>query len=145
MNVAISRCGNIYGGGDINTNRLIPNTIRRLIHGQRPQIWGSGQETRDLFYVEDCVDAYLLLAEKDATGPYNFSTGEELTVRKVVETICRLMDKPLHIETCNHLQGEISYQVLDSTRARVELGWEPKYRLEDGLRKTIEWYREYYK
>jgi CDP-glucose 4,6-dehydratase len=143
LNVAISRCGNIYGGGDLNWNRLIPNTIRRLIRGDAPVVYGTGDETRDLFYVEDVVAAYLTLIERNASGPYNFSTGEELTVRSVIETICRLMDKPVHYQTLNQMRGQIPNQVLDSTRARTELGWQPLYSLEDGLRLTIEWYREY--
>jgi len=143
LNVAISRCGNIYGGGDLNWNRLIPNTIRRLIRGETPVVYGTGYESRDLFYVEDTVNAYLMLIEKDATGPYNFSTGEELTVRSVIETICRLMDKPIHMQTLNQMRGQIANQVLDSTKARTELGWQPLYSLEDGLRVTIDWYRSY--
>ena len=145
LRVSISRCGNIYGGGDLTWNRLIPNTIRRLIRGNTPVVYGAGSETRDLFYVEDTVNAYLRLIECDASGPYNFSTGEELTVKSVIETICRLMDKPVHYDTLNMLKGEISYQVLDSTKARTELGWEPLYTLEEGLKRTIVWYREYLK
>jgi len=143
LNIAISRCGNIYGGGDLNWNRLIPNTIRRLIRGDAPVVYGTGSETRDLFYVEDCVNAYLTLIEKNAAGPYNFSTGEELTVRSVIETICRLMDKPVHYQTLNQLKGQIPNQVLDSTKARQELGWSPLFSLEEGLQLTIEWYRNY--
>ncbi len=143
LHVAITRNGNIYGGGDMNWNRLIPNTIRRLLRGQTPVVWGAGTETRDLFYVEDVVNAYLTLVEKDATGAYNFSTGEELTVKSVIETICRLMDKPVSYDTLNMTRGEISYQVLDSTKARQELGWHPLYTLEAGLAKTIAWYEEY--
>lgn len=143
LHVAISRCGNIYGGGDLNWNRLIPNTVRRLVRGETPVIYGTGYETRDLFYVEDVVNSYLLLAERDATGPYNFSTGEELTVRSVIETICRIMGKPVHINTLNQARGQIPNQVLDSSKARAELGWTPEYTLESGLTKTISWYETY--
>ena len=145
LHVAISRCGNIYGGGDLNWNRLIPNTIRRLVRGETPVIYGTGYETRDLFYVEDVVQAYLTLIEKDATGPYNFSTGEELTVSSVISTICRLMEKPVHYNTLNQAGGQIPNQVLDSSKARMELGWQPEYTLESGLRKTIAWYRGWFK
>ena len=143
LHVAISRCGNIYGGGDLNWNRLIPNTVRRLIRGETPVIYGTGFETRDLFYVEDCVSAYLTLIEKDATGPYNFSTGDELSVISVIATICRLMDRPVHYNTLNQAKGQIPNQVLDSSKARLELDWLPEYSLESGLLKTIQWYREY--
>jgi len=143
LHIAISRCGNIYGGGDLNWNRLIPNTIRRLVRGDTPVVYGSGAETRDLFYVGDVVNAYLTLIERDATGPYNFSTGEELTVRSVIETICRLMDKPVHYDTLNQMRGQIPNQVLDSSKARQELGWTPLFTLEAGLQETIAWYEEY--
>lgn len=143
MHIAITRNGNIYGGGDLNWNRLIPNTIRRLVRGNTPVVYGAGSETRDLFYVEDVVNAYLCLVEKDATGPYNFSTGEELTVKSVIETICRLMGAPIHYDTLMQIRGEISYQVLDSSKARQELGWSPGFTLEQGLTRTIDWYREY--
>lgn len=143
LHIAITRNGNIYGGGDLNWNRLIPNTIRRLLRGHTPVVYGAGSETRDLFYVEDVVNAYLCLVEQDAIGAYNFSTGEELTVKSVIETICRLMERPVHYDTLNLTRGEISYQVLDSTKARLELGWKPQYTLEAGLRRTIAWYREY--
>ncbi len=142
LHVAITRCGNIYGGGDLDFKRLVPNTVRRLLRGQTPVIYGYGTETRDFFYVEDVVAAYLCLAEKDARGPYNFSMGEEITVRRMIETICRLMDCQVHPTTLNEPHGMIAYQVLDSSKARAELGWEPRYSLEQGLEKTIEWYRE---
>ena len=145
LHVAISRCGNIYGGGDLNWNRLIPNTVRRLMRGETPVVYGTGYETRDLFYVEDVVKAYLTLIEKNATGPYNFSTGEELTVSSVISTICRLMEKPVHYNTLNQAWGQIPNQVLDSSKARTELGWIPEYTLESGLARTIQWYREYLK
>jgi CDP-glucose 4,6-dehydratase len=143
LRIAITRCGNIYGGGDLDFKRLVPNTIRRLVRGQTPVIYGCGTETRDFFYVEDVVGAYLTLAEKDARGPYNFSMGEEITVRRMIETICKLMDAPVHIQTLNQPAGMIAHQVLDSSRARMELGWKPGYTLEEGLGKTIGWYREY--
>jgi CDP-glucose 4,6-dehydratase len=141
--IAIARCGNIYGGGDMNWNRLIPNTIRRIIRGKIPVIWGTGDETRDYFYVEDTVNAYLLLSEKQAIGPYNFSTGEELTVKSVIETVCDLMDVPRQYDILHNVNGEIFYQWLDSTKARTNLGWKPQCTLKEGLQKTIEWYRMY--
>ena len=145
LRIAITRCGNIYGGGDLDLKRLVPNTIRRLLRGQTPVIYGYGTETRDFFYVEDVVSAYLTLAEKDARGPYNFSMGEEITVRRMIETICRLMDQPVHVHTFNQPRGMIAYQVLDSSRARMELGWSPQFTLEAGLAKTIKWYEDYLK
>jgi CDP-glucose 4,6-dehydratase len=145
LHIAITRCGNIYGGGDLDWKRLVPNTVRRILRGQTPVIYGCGTETRDFFYVEDVAGAYLTLAEKDARGPYNFSLGEEITVRRMIETICKIMDAPVHVQTLNNPAGMIAHQVLDSSRARKELGWKPCYTLEEGLRKTIAWYREYLK
>jgi CDP-glucose 4,6-dehydratase len=139
--IAITRCGNIYGGGDMNWSRLIPNTIRRILKGQLPVIHGSGSETRDYFYVEDCVQAYMLLSERTAVGPYNFSTGEEMTVKKVIETLCKVMDVPVQYDTLCNANAEIYYQWLDSTKARTNLGWLPKYSFAEGLRKTVDWYR----
>lgn len=143
MRIAITRCGNIYGGGDLDFKRLVPNTVRRLLRGQTPVIYGCGTETRDFFYVKDVVGAYLTLAEKDARGPYNFSMGDEITVKRMIETICQLMGAPVHIQTLNNPHGMIAHQVLDSSRARQELGWQPGYTLEAGLQETIEWYREW--
>jgi len=145
LRIAITRCGNIYGGGDLDFKRLVPNTVRRLLRAQTPVIYGCGTETRDFFFVLDVVSAYLTLAEKDARGPYNFSLGEEITVRRMIETICKLMDAPVHVQTLNQPHGMIAHQVLDSSRARAELGWTAAYSLESGLEKTIEWYREWLK
>jgi CDP-glucose 4,6-dehydratase len=143
MRIAITRCGNIYGGGDTDWKRLVPNTIRRIVRGQTPVVYGYGDETRDFFYVEDVVNAYLTLAEKDARGPYNFSMGQQISVREMIETICILMDEPCQITALNNPRGMIKHQWLNSTRARVELGWKPLYTLEEGLAETIKWYREY--
>lgn len=142
MPIAITRCGNIYGGGDMNWSRLIPNTIRRILNGKLPVINGTGNETRDYFYVEDCVSAYMLLSEKQAVGPYNFSTGEEITVLKVIETLCKIMDVPVQYDVLGNFNAEIEYQWLDSTKARQNLGWSPRYSFAEGLRRTVDWYRK---
>jgi CDP-glucose 4,6-dehydratase len=141
--IAITRCGNIYGGGDMNWSRLIPNSIRRILRGQVPIIHGTGDETRDYFYVEDCVNAYILLSEKEARGAYNFSTGEEMTVKRVIETLCKIMDVPVQYDTMKNMDAEIWYQWLDSSHARQNLGWAPKYSFAEGLRRTVEWYRNW--
>lgn len=141
--IAITRCGNIYGGGDMNWNRLIPNTIRRIIRGKLPVIWGSGEETRDYLYVKDCVDSYVLLSECDAVGPYNFSTGEELTVLAVIEAVCKEMKVRIKFDTLGKVGNEINYQWLDSTKARTNLNWKPNYKFDKGIRNTVKWYKEY--
>lgn len=141
--LAITRCGNIYGGGDVNWSRLIPRTIRRILRGKLPEIWGSGTETRDYFYVKDCVDAYVLLSEREAVGPYNFSTGEELTVQKVIEMICKEMKTPIKFDALGKVENEITYQWLDSTKARTNLNWKPNYKFKAGIKNTVQWYKDY--
>ena len=141
--IAITRCGNIYGGGDVNWSRLIPNTIRRILSGKLPEIWGTGEETRDYFYVYDCARAYMLLSQKEAHGAYNFSTGEELTVRRVIDYICNELKVPLQYDVLNHTDGQISYQWLDSSKARRNLGWLPEYEFDKGIKDTVRWYKDY--
>jgi CDP-glucose 4,6-dehydratase len=147
--VVITRCGNIYGGGDLNWNRIVPGTIRSLIRHQRPIIRSNGQLTRDYFYVNDAVEAYLMLAERLAADrgligqAFNFSNDQPLSVLQIVEQITRVMGSDLEPEVLNQASGEIADQYLDATRARTRLGWAPRYGLERGLRETIEWYRQY--
>jgi len=115
------------------------------LRGKLPEIWGSGNETRDYFFVKDCVDAYILLSEREAIGPYNFSTGEEMTVKDVVEAICKEMKTPIQFDVRNNLDAEINYQWLDSTKARTNLGWKPNYKFKVGIKSTVQWYRDYLK
>jgi len=147
--VAIARCGNVYGGNDLNFSRIIPGTIRSLLRGEAPVIRSDGTYVRDYVYVKDVVDAYLLLAEsvdrEDVAGEaFNFSTEKPSTVFEIVETITRLMHlehlKPLVL---NSTQGEIKSQYLDAGKAKKVLGWHPRYNLEQGLGETITWYEGY--
>lgn len=144
QSIAIARCGNIYGAGDMNWNRLVPNTIRRLVNGQAPVIWGTGNETRDFIYVEDVVDGYMALVERDARGAMNFGTGKATTVCEMIGKICERFGRPALWEMRAKEVGEIDFQVLDATRAAVELEWQPKVSLEDGLNETVDWYRKYF-
>jgi len=148
--VVIARCGNVYGGNDLNFSRIIPGTIRSLLRGDAPVIRSDGTYVRDYVYVKDIVDAYLLLAEsvdrEDVAGKaFNFSTETPLTVFEIVETITRLMHlehlKPLVL---NNTQGEIKSQYLDADKAKKVLGWQPRYDLEQGLRETVAWYEGYF-
>ena len=143
MDLAITRCGNIYGGGDMNWSRLIPRTIRRILSKKLPEIWGTGDETRDYFYVKDCVNAYMLLSEHEAHGAYNFSTGEELNVKDVIGYICKAMGVPVRYDIKGNSGDEINYQWLDSTKARHNLNWRPEYTFKDGIRSTVKWYMDY--
>jgi CDP-glucose 4,6-dehydratase len=144
--VAITRCGNLYGGGDLNFNRLVPGTIRSVVMDERPVIRSDGKYIRDYFYVRDAVHAYLRLAERmTADGlqgeAFNFGNEQPISVVDLVGTILRLMDSDLEPVVLNQASREIREQYLDCAKARRMLEWRPSYSLEDGLRETIEWYR----
>lgn len=147
--VCVTRCGNFYGGGDLNWNRLVPGTIRSVLRGERPIIRSDGQYIRDYVYVEDGARAYLLLAAQLGRRPelagqaFNFSCGQRLTVTEMVSTILRVMGSGLEADVRNDASNEIRDQSLDATRAAALLGWAPAFTLEEGLRRTIDWYREY--
>jgi CDP-glucose 4,6-dehydratase len=145
--VVITRCGNFYGGGDLNWNRIVPGTIRSILRGQRPVIRSDGNFVRDYFYVEDGAAAYLLLAEALSGNPelsgeaFNFSYGNRITVLEMARRILQLMGADLQPDIRNEASNEIRRQYLDAEKARMLLGWNPLFGLEEGLRKTIEWYR----
>jgi len=147
--VAITRCGNFYGGGDLNWNRIIPGTIRSILRGQRPVIRSDGQFVRDYFYVEDGAEAYLLLAEKLAENPhlrglaFNFSNEIQVTVLELVRKLLRLMGSRLEPEVRNQASHEIRHQYLSAARARQMLDWKPRFTLDEGLRRTIAWYSDF--
>jgi CDP-glucose 4,6-dehydratase len=148
--VAITRCGNFYGGGDLNWNRIVPGTIRSVIRGQRPVVRSDGQYVRDYFYVEDAAAAYMLLAERlagdrDLIGhAFNFSNELQISVLDLVDRILKLMDSPLRPDVRNEANNEIRYQYLSAAKAARMLGWAPLFTLDDGLRATIRWYRNYF-
>jgi len=148
--VAISRCGNFYGGGDLNWNRIVPGTIRSVLRGQRPIIRSDGQYVRDYFYVEDGAAAYMLLAERLSENPdlggkaFNFSNETQATVLDLASQILALMGSPLQLDVRNEATNEIRHQYLSAARARQVLGWKPLFALDEGLRKTIDWYRDFF-
>jgi CDP-glucose 4,6-dehydratase len=145
--VVITRCGNFYGGGDLNWNRIVPGTIRSVIRGQRPVIRSDGQYIRDYFYVEDGVAAYMLLAERLAAQPslsgeaFNFSNELQVTVLQLVERILAAMGSDLRPEIRNEASNEIRDQHLSAAKARQVLGWQPLFGLDQGLALAIDWYR----
>ena len=149
--VCITRCGNFFGGGDLNFNRIVPGTIRSIIKGDRPVIRSDGTYIRDYIYILNAVDGYLLLAEKmndlNICGQaFNFSNETQMSVLQVVQTICRLMGKTdLQPEILNTAKGEIKHQYLSAQKARDVLHWKPKYTIEEGLTETIAWYQEFFK
>jgi len=149
--VCVTRCGNFYGGGDLNFNRLVPGTIRAILRGERPVIRSNGLLLRDYLYIKDAVLAYLLLAEKMDTLPihgqaFNFGNGSPLTVLDMVKRILILMGRE-HIEPVilERAANEIPQQFLSIQKAGEVLGWQPGYSLEQGLVETISWYMENYK
>ena len=147
--VAITRCGNFYGGGDLNWNRIVPGTIRSVLRGERPVIRSDGTLIRDYFYVEDGAAAYMLLAERLAGDPalrgaaFNFSNELQLTVRDMVEKILGRMGTAVDFDVRNEATNEIPHQYLSAKRAREQLGWHPLFSLDEGLERTIEWYRQF--
>ncbi len=148
--VAITRCGNFYGGGDLNWNRIIPGTIRSILRGQAPIIRSDGEYIRDYFYVEDGAAAYMLLAEQLAARPelkgqaFNFSNEIQVTVREIVERVVRLMESNFKPEILNETNNEIRHQYLSAEKARRMLNWTPLYNLDQGLVTTIDWYRKFF-
>jgi CDP-glucose 4,6-dehydratase len=149
--VVVTRCGNFYGGGDLNWNRIVPGTIRSILRGQRPVIRSDGTFIRDYFYVEDGAIAYMQLAEKLGADPtlrgraFNFSNEIQITVRQLVDRISKLMESRLEPDVRNEASHEIVHQYLSAAAARRDLGWTPTFSLDEGLRRTIDWYREFFR
>lgn len=148
--VVITRCGNFYGGGDLNWNRIIPGTIRSILRSQPPIIRSDGKSIRDYFYVEDGAAAYMLLTERLAENPslrgeaFNFSNELQVSVLELVDKIQALMGSDLAPEVRNEASNEIPHQYLSSAKARRILHWSPIFNLEKGLQKTIAWYRDFF-
>jgi CDP-glucose 4,6-dehydratase len=148
--VAILRCGNIYGGGDLNWNRIVPGTIRSLLNGERPVIRSDGRYVRDYLYVKDVVRACLAVSEgldnpKVRGQGFNFSPQKPLTVLEIVRAIAAAMGvRSLKPVILNQAPGEIRDQYLSSAKARRLLGWRSGYSLDKGLAETIAWYRGYF-
>jgi len=147
--VAVTRCGNFYGGGDLNWNRIVPGTVRAALRGQRPVIRSDGHYIRDYFYVEDGAAAYLLLAEQlhereELKGlAFNFSLETEVSVLELVNRVLLAMGSDVEPLVLNHASNEIRRQSLDASRARRMLGWKPLFTLDEGIERTIAWYREF--
>lgn len=144
--VVVARCGNIYGGGDLNWSRIIPGTIKCLYNDQQPVIRSDGKFTRDYVYVKDAVKAYMAMAEAagrpEVVGQaFNFGPEKPTSVVELVDILRELMDKSdLEPLILNEARGEIRDQYLDSGKARRILGWEPLYGLTEGLTETVAWY-----
>lgn len=147
--VVIARCGNLFGGGDLNWNRIVPGTIRSALRGEQPLIRSDGTPTRDYFYVQDAVSAYVLLAERLQENPslageaFNFSNEQPLSVLQVAQEILGAAGKTnLQPVVQNEASAEIPHQYLDAGKARQKLGWKSRYSLQQGLKETIHWYQD---
>lgn len=143
--VVVTRCSNLYGGGDMNMTRIIPNTIRLALKGEAPLIWkGSEESTREFLYVEDAIDGYLSLIKNIETTKghaFNIGSGEIITIGKLVEMILSKIDKNLLINYQEKDFPEISHQYLDSNKIKRYTTWVPKTKLEKGLAESISLYR----
>ena len=148
--VCITRCGNFYGGGDTNYNRLIPGTIRSIIFNEAPVIRSDGNYIRDYIYVKDAVGAYLKLAEKMEDDSFlgeafNFSNEIQITVLDLTRKILSLAGREDLVPIIkNEAEKEIKHQYLSAEKARTKLDWQPLYSLEEGLQETIDWYKDFY-
>lgn len=149
MPVAITRCSNLYGGGDLNWNRLLPGTIRSVLAGRRPLLRSDGTFRRDYLYVADAVRAYLTIAEAITMPgvrgePFNLGSGCPATALEVVETIIAISDYPdLEPIILNEVRHEIQDEYLSPQKAGRVLGWQAQYTLQSGLAETMNWYRDY--
>lgn len=149
MPVAVTRLANVYGGGDLNWSRIVPDTCRALICGSAPVIRSDGTPQRDYLHVADAVAAYLAVAASlDGDGSsgraWNAGWGAPIAVRDLVDRLVAVSGKDLEpvIEGTGTPAGEIDRQYLDSTAIREQLGWEPQVSLDEGLRRTYAWYEE---
>jgi CDP-glucose 4,6-dehydratase len=149
MPVAVTRCGNLYGGGDLNFNRLVPGTIRAALLGRPPVIRSDGTFVRDYFFVRDAVEAYLALAERMPEPgfvgeAFNFGTETPLSVVDMASRILRVMDRDsLELIIMNQASNEIPRQYLDCAKARARMEWRPKWSMDESLRETVAWYGDW--
>jgi CDP-glucose 4,6-dehydratase len=147
--VAVTRCANLYGGGDLNWNRIVPGTIRSVLRGERPIVRSDGTLKRDYIFIKDVVRGYLMVAQSlsrpDVQGEaFNFGVDNPTTALEMINTIIQLSDHP-HLEAIilNEAENEIQEQYLSSEKSGRVLGWEPQHTLKSGLRETMAWYRDF--
>lgn len=149
--VCITRCGNFFGGGDLNFNRIVPGTIRSVIRGEAPVVRSDGTYVRDYLYVEDAARAYMFLAEQMVKDPslfgeaFNFSNELRITVMELVHKILAIMGREdLKPKVLDEASNEIPCQYLSAEKARQRLGWKPSFSLEEGLKATVAWYQAFF-
>ena len=144
--VVVTRCSNLYGAGDMNFTRVIPNNIRKILNGERPVIWkGSESSTREFLYIDDAVDAYVSLVkniDKTKGNAYNVGSGEKVTIGELLELLLAKMDSDLTIDYVEKDIPEITHQYLDSYKIKNDIGWEASTYLSDGLEESVKAYKE---
>ena len=150
MPVSISRCGNFFGGGDLNFSRIVPGTLKSAYSNERPIIRSDGSYIRDYIYVKDAASAYMALGEKTGAmklrgEAFNFSNEQQLTVLQLVQKILKAAGKPgLKPDVKNEPLYEIKKQHLDASKARKVLGWKSEWGIDKGLKETADWYKSYF-
>ena len=147
--VTVTRCGNLFGGGDLNFNRIVPGTIKSILHNEQPVLRSDGSFIRDYFYIEDGALAYINLAEKMDDEKihghaFNFSNENQITALDMVNKIIEIMKSPLKPKILGIASNEITHQYLSAKKARELLSWEPIFSLDDALNKTVAWYKEFF-
>lgn len=147
--VTITRCGNFFGGGDLNFNRIVPGTIKSILHNERPVLRSDGSFIRDYFYIEDGALAYINLAEKMDDEKihghaFNFSNENQITALEMVKKILEVMKSPLEPKILGIASNEITHQYLSAEKARKMLNWKPLFPLGEALDKTVSWYKEFF-
>lgn len=148
--VAITRCGNYFGGYDFNFTRLIPGVVRSIMGGKPPILRSNGRFSRDFLHIDDAVDVQLLLAERLSEDPtlygeaFNFSYGERIEVLDIVHRISGLLDSPFSPQVNENSTPEIPHMQLCSEKARTRLNWKPAHGFNQGLERTVRWYRDYF-
>lgn len=145
--VCVTRCGNFFGGGDLNWNRLVPGSIRSLLAGEAPVLRSTGRELRDYFYVRDGAMAYIHLAERMAADDsihgmaFNFSANFRMNSLEMINAIASQLGSRVEPRILGTATNEIPAQRVDSTLARERLGWAPRWTFEEALEETLAWYR----
>jgi CDP-glucose 4,6-dehydratase len=148
--VCVTRCGNFYGAGDLNWNRIVPGTVRSILRGERPILRSDGSCIRDYFYVKDGAAAYIHLAECMARQPevighaFNFSTEIQVNALQMVQRILNVMGSDLKPDIRAEAKNEIPHQYLSAAKARSMLNWLPRWTLDEALGETVDWYRQYF-
>lgn len=150
LRVAVTRCGNFFGPYDFNFTRLMPSACRSLANGESPVLRSDGLATRDFVYIEDAVEAQMLLAHRLADDPtlngeaFNFSYGAPIEVREILRRISALSGKNLEPVLTDSVRSEIRHMHLSSEKAARLLRWKPRVGLNEGLRRTVDWYANYF-